>query len=207
MHPQKNDATLSAHHSARFRDCVMDHSEISSWTPSASTDNMCNWKLLRNGVFMAKSLLILMLVTTQLLAGHSGTLYLCVSDDGSFCCIDTGSASCVCCHDEEKSAHASCCSDPECEEKPTESQQLGLSAGDPCGCTHIPVMVSADQPATVSRSSIMTESERLSLHIALLSASFVYVEVVAPSPHLCWSGPPAVPDFALTVISTVVIRC
>jgi hypothetical protein len=168
---------------------------------------------------MAKSLLILMLMTTQLLAGSGGSLYLCVSNDGSYCCIDTGPASCTCCHDHEKIPDVACCSDPACEDESAASscehhqdeapqpRQIDLLVGDPCGCTHVPVMISSDQPTTVARSSITAEAERLSLQIAFLSAPCVGIEVAAPAPPLRWSGPPAVADFALTVISTVVIRC
>jgi len=157
---------------------------------------------------MAQSLLILMLVTTQLLAGNSGTVYLCVSNDGSYCCIDTGSTSCECCHDEQEAAHDACCSDPACGDEAPPFRQQGLLAGDPCGCTHIPVLISADQPATVVRPSNRTESERLALLVAWLPSLFLGSQVgVLTSLPTRWSGPPAAPDFALTVISTVVLRC
>lgn len=172
-----------------------------------------------HGVYMFKSLLMLMLMTTQLLAGSGGSLYLCVSNDGYYCCIDTGPASCTCCHEQEEIPHDICCSDPACEEESAAScyerhedeapePQLGLLAADPCGCTHIPVTLSADQPTTVARFSITTESERLALLLAWLPSLHVDDEVVPlTSPHFRRSDPSAGPAFALTVISTVVIRC
>jgi len=158
-----------------------------------------------------------MLMTTQLLAGSGGPVYLCISNDGSYCCIDTGPASCTCCHGQEAIQHDACCGEPGCEavsesccephdEDPSQSDGHGLAAVDPCGCTHIPVMVSSDQPIT-ARSSTTTDVERLSLLVALPLALGSGLEIAAPSPHIHWSGPPAVPDFALIVISTVVIRC
>ncbi len=171
------------------------------------------------GGFVAKTLLILMLMTTKLLAGSGGSLYLCVSDDGSHCCIDTGPASCACCHDHEQISHDTCCSDhpceddsaaTSCEQNEDEAAPLGqrdLLADEPCECTHIPVMISTNQPTTVARSLMMAEAEWLSLQISVLSVSCGSVEDPASSQYRCWSGPPTVPDFTLTVISTVVLRC
>lgn len=167
---------------------------------------------------MVRPLLILMLMTTQLLAGSGGSLYLCVSNDGSYCCIDTGPASCTCCHEEESIHHDTCCGEPGCEvvseycyephdEDAPQPDHHGLEAVDPCGCTHVPVMVSSGQPVTIARSSTTTDTERLSQLVALPLALGSGLEIVAPSPHIHWSGPPAVRDFALIVISTVVIRC
>jgi hypothetical protein len=39
---------------------------------------------------MAKSLRMLTLMTTQLLSGSGGGVYLCLSNDGSFHCFDGG---------------------------------------------------------------------------------------------------------------------
>lgn len=171
------------------------------------------------GNFMAKSLLILMLMTTQLLAGGGGSVYLCISNDGTCCCIDAGPASCTCCHEQETIQHDTCCAEPGCEvasesccefheEGSPSSNHYGVVAVDSCGCTHIPVMVSSDQPTTVTRSSMTTDAERISLLVALPLSLGSGFEISAPSLHFRWNGPPTtVPDFALTVISTVVIRC
>jgi hypothetical protein len=52
---------------------------------------------------MVKSFLILMLMTTQLLAGSRESLYVCIRGDGSFCCLDVGENDCAHCEagDEE----------------------------------------------------------------------------------------------------------
>jgi len=60
---------------------------------------------------------------------------------------------------------------------------------------------------TPARSTINESIERCSLLVAWLPALFARDAAAAPSPHLRWFDPPVVPDFSLTVISTVVIRC
>jgi len=81
-----------------------------SWTRGATADRINTLGKSVCGVFMAKSLLILMLMTTQLLAGSGGSVYLCISNDGSYCCFDTGPESCMCCHEEqEEIVHDPCC--------------------------------------------------------------------------------------------------
>ena len=166
---------------------------------------------------MARSLLILMLMTTQLLAGSSGSVYLCISNDGSYCCFDTGPDSCTCCHDEQKEVvRHTCCGG--CEKDGDhalwshheEGQPVCLDdifvAGDPCGCTHIPVVMSSDQPTNVVRSSSSVDGERLISLIAVLP-TLVFDHHVTAHPPLRRADPPELPDFALTVVSTVVIRC
>lgn len=166
---------------------------------------------------MAKSLLILMLMTTQLLAGSGGSVYVCISNDGSYCCFDAGPESCMCCQDERETVHESRCGG--CEEdgnkapcgrheegQPTCPDDDILVAGDPCGCTHIPVVMPSDQPTNVARSSNSVDGERLISLIALLPTLAFDHHAVAHLP-LRLADPPAVPNFALTVVSTVVIRC
>lgn len=172
----------------------------------------------RAEVLMAKSLLILMLMATQLLAGTCGLLHLCISDDGTYCCIDAGPESCTCCQKHSEAVPEACCDEhavdavsetccEHCEEESTEPDTQTSVAGDPCGCTHIPLMVSSSQPTTIVRSTISESVERYTLLVAWLPSLVGSDAVDGPSPHLRWFGPPVVPDFALTVISTVVIRC
>ncbi|ODA29090.1 hypothetical protein [Planctopirus hydrillae] len=165
---------------------------------------------------MAKSLLILMLMTTQLLAGSGGSVYLCICNDGSCTCFDAGPDLCTCCHDEHKEGVRHCCGGCEkdgdrapCshhdEEQPVCPDDIFV-AGDPCGCTHIPVVMSSDQPTNVVRPSRSVEGERLFSLIALLPM-LAFDHYAVAHPPLRWADPPVVPDFALTVVSTVVIRC
>ncbi len=165
---------------------------------------------------MAKSLLILMLLTTQILAGSGGSLYLCIKNDGSGFCFDTDIAACTCCHKEVTKQIAcvgcGCESAESCreleEQEACKAKHHGLLASEPCGCTHIPVMVSGEQATTVARTLVTTESERLTLLLAWLPSSSI-VDQLAESdpPRWRWNGPPAIPDFALSVVATTVIRC
>lgn len=168
---------------------------------------------------MAKLLIILMLMTTQLLAGTCRSMHLCISNDGSYCCIDAGPDSCTCCQKHSEGVPEACCDEhagdevsekcgEHCEEEITEPDAQSSVAGDPCGCTHIPLMGSSSHPTiTPARTTINESIERCSLLVAWLPALFARDAAVAPSPHLRWFDPPVVPDFSLTVISTVVIRC
>ncbi|WP_437186511.1 hypothetical protein SH668x_003665 [Planctomicrobium sp. SH668] len=169
---------------------------------------------------MAKSLLILMLMTTQLLAGSGGSVYLCISNDGEYCCLDTGPRSCTCCQEhQQEAAHETCCSDAGCTEGIAEPscghhdetspcpEQNRVVKDDACGCTHIPVAASAGHPTTVTRPTVTVDSERLALLVAWLPTWLSGTDAASFLPHFRWTGPPAVPDFTLTVISTVVIRC
>jgi hypothetical protein len=167
---------------------------------------------------MTKSLLILMLMTTQLLAGTCGSLSLCISNDGSYCCIDTGSASCTCCQFHGEILHDACCDEPGCEavseccsehhdEEFLNPDPHGIVASDRCGCTHIPLAISSSQVTTVARSTMAEVIERCSRLVAWLPPLASGGETDAPSRHLRWFEPPAVPEFVLIVLSTVVIRC
>lgn len=161
---------------------------------------------------MAKSLLILMLVATQLLAGSGGSLYLCISGDGSCCCLDSGPGSCTCCHepDDDPQACASDCDEVACrchDGRETPAAPTVEIANDDCGCIHIPLIVSAEQPTRVVRTATTTDAERLTQLIASPPSLDIGHTISVASPPASWGRPPAVPQFALTVISTVVIRC
>ncbi len=202
------------------KSCLELNSTFFSWTDRIYSDIIECLGYSGCGIVMIKCLLTLMLVTAQLLAGNSGSLYLCIREDGSYCCLDTGPVCCTCCHDHKALPQEVCCADSVCDEESVSfshkhheddaspPRQFDRLAGDSCGCTHIPVTVSADQPTTVIRLSITTESERLALLLAWLPSLHPVSEPVAvTSPHLRRSDPSAAPDFALTVISTVVTRC
>jgi len=165
---------------------------------------------------MAKSLLILMLVMTQLAAAGRGSVYLCIGDDGNYCCLDAGPESCKCCHDEQKQQHDACCEVCDEEHPGRPSQHQGddepqpcdgvLVAADSCGCTHIPVVMSSDESRNAVRSTLSVDVERSFSLMALPRALGSAGDAIA-HPLSRWADPPAVPDIALTVLSTVVIRC
>lgn len=167
---------------------------------------------------MFKSLLILMLATTQLLAGSGGSVYLCIKNDGSFCCLDAGAATCSCCEEEtpvvqQKPSGCSCCSEAASpslsaqEFAPSSSVELALTSNDPCGCTHI--LIAQDH----AQSQLTRMSSRCDLHHfvemtshlpGLISIASVAASRLASS----WQyRPPTVDSHTLTVRSAVQIRC
>uniref|UniRef100_A0A7C2NYS7 Secreted protein n=1 Tax=Schlesneria paludicola TaxID=360056 RepID=A0A7C2NYS7_9PLAN len=163
---------------------------------------------------MVKSLLILMLVATQLLSGSSGSVYLCVKSDGTCCCLDSGPVSCNCCHDHGELPQAladSGCDNVACHchdrDGVRQAEQSAALVDDGCGCTHIPLIVAVEQPARIVRTALATDVERLAQLVAWLPALHVGDDVPVLWPPTTGSQPTGVPDFALTVISTVVIRC
>lgn len=173
---------------------------------------------------MIRSLLILMLVTTQLLAGNCRSLHLCLSDDGSYCCIDAGPETCTCCQKHTDVPHDNCCdklAEPLCEavaqnccshheqaapEPEDQHCQDAMAAGDSCKCTHIPLIVCSATPADL-RDTARQSIEPHSIGIPWQSGGFNGLAAAPPLPHVRWSGPPVIAAFDLTVISTVVIRC
>lgn len=173
---------------------------------------------------MFKLSLILMLSSMQLLAGSSKDVYLCVSSDGSFCCLDAGPASCTCCHHEvaPSPCQSGCCgsssekcesqpchhdddhSCPEEHESPTPNDSPSIASG-PCSCTH--QLVSMEQAASVRRSSVTIEVLDAWQLCACLPAVFYQHSSADFDVRPFRQGPPPMPDAALVVLSTVVICC
>ena len=168
--------------------------------------------------------LILTLAAMQLLAGSSRAVYLCVSNDGSLCCLDSGPLSCTCCrddHDSKTCADASCevatekceskCGHHDDEQSCPNDRQIPKTKDSPavasgaCSCTH--ELVSTGQVGCNLRSSMTDQvSNDLQLFNCLPTAAHQQA-VVAFDGHAFWQGPPSIPDAALAVLSTVVIRC
>ena len=167
---------------------------------------------------------ILTLAAMQLLTGSSRAVYLCVSNDGSLCCLDSGPLSCTCCHDDHDSkacGNASCeVATEECESKcshhddeqscPNDSQlpkteDSPAVANGTCSCTH--ELVSTGQVGNNLRSS-MTDQVSDALQLFNCSPIAAHQQaVVAFDGHASWQGPPLMPDATLAALSTVVIRC
>jgi hypothetical protein len=76
-----------------------------------------------------------------------------------------------------------------------------------CECNHIPLIVASDQPSRIVRFAFEEVAEWYAVIIALQHTLIAGGEFVAPVPHLRWLDPPLVPDLALTVRSTIVLRC
>jgi hypothetical protein len=168
---------------------------------------------------MAKSLLILMLAAAQLVAGSGRSLYLCLSNDGSFCCIDDGPTGCVCCHDHDllervaptdhhchtfnaREARSDCNCDSL---QPPAGERL---VADQCGCTHVLLLVAAEQRMAVSRTRTTIDFER----VVVPAENFAPWHVAADDRTVLRmffpaGGSAAALDFTLTVLASTVIRC
>ncbi len=163
---------------------------------------------------MLKLVLVLMLLTTQLLAGAGGSVYLCISNDGSFFCIDRGPSTCNCrgnrsTEDTEEDYGCKCnCHAPEsCDECNHSREELLTASGDPSGCTHI--LLSRDQAAvTVARTSSSIDVDRIFQLVADLSG-MLRMEGSNDSRHSPHERfrPPTVPSQTMTVLAWVLIQC
>jgi hypothetical protein len=166
---------------------------------------------------MFKALPMLMLVTAQLLAGLGGSRYLCISHDGSYCCIDSGPEHCTCCKHDHEDAEVcepdhDCCHKSETCEHHAKEQGVGHSddecvmVSDPCGCTHI--QISAEQVPACIRTTNVTQHEQF-WHLLVWMPNLLGGsdrEAESDQPPIRY-GPAAIPDVNLAVLATVVIRC
>lgn len=175
---------------------------------------------------MTRAILILTLMTTQLLSVSGDAIYLCVRNDGSTCCVDAGPESCTCCqapaeladsdpcHESDCGSHASdhdhgsvaAC----CEDQGLPDSEFPAFCGvivDACDCTHIPLTVPSEQPTINSWQSAAAD---IDFHAFLLAAVGQEREIVSLTQDFSlqqWLCEAPSIDFALTVISTIVIRC
>jgi hypothetical protein len=158
----------------------------------------------------------MVLVATQLLVGSGGSLYVCFAHDGVWCCIDAGPNHCQCCNPDCGEPRDACCmksdldvaSSSGCPHRDTDHfspHPSNFGTDDSCECTHIPVLIAASQPLAAPRSSGTVAEELAYLVAACLptAGGTCDAALIAHGSAV----PPAFPDFALTVISTVVIRC
>ncbi|MFN0196606.1 MAG: hypothetical protein ACKVT0_07660 [Planctomycetaceae bacterium] len=165
---------------------------------------------------MVRSWLALMLVAAQFLSGTGMPLYVCIGSDGTYCCVDTGPEACTCCrpHDEHDACDEACCSElltlkstPACtdnHDREESSHRLTWLTGHPCDCTH--VLISAEQRTFITRMSSTSDGEQLAMSMAKLPTTTEAMSAIVP-PDARSQGPPLIPNFALTVLSTVVFRC
>jgi hypothetical protein len=164
---------------------------------------------------MIKSLLVLMLAVTQLLAGSGGSLYVCISNDGSCWCVEIDPASCTCCRQELETTEGSgcCCShasgscDPCNDVHGTPGGELLKFADQPCDCTFI--LISHPQQSAISlRVSSRTDGEHLFELPALVQHLFLHDQFVGDGPDLTLKySPPPIPSQLLGVLSSVILRC
>ena len=171
---------------------------------------------------MSKTLLTLMLIAAQLLAGSRGAIYLCTSNDGNFCCFDAGPAFCNCCHDSvgSESLLDDCCnshaphtgcnvSGDDDHYSSAENNGLPVQVSDsvrlshPCGCSHR--LVSIEQGTFVLASA----AHAMVVDVLLFYSPIkVNQHTLAALELRCiWCGPPLMCDASFAHLATVVIRC
>lgn len=172
---------------------------------------------------MLRLSLILTLAVVQLLVGSGNAVYLCVSSDGKYC-FDSGPLSCTCCHHQEDSdscEHLGCdaatesCENGCCchhrDQSPSDSEQSQESEGVPtlatgeCNCTH--ELVSNGHYASSPRATVGEQLLHSLQHMDCLP-SLVQQPLLNEWKYcLRWQGPPPLSDVAISILSTVVIRC
>lgn len=171
------------------------------------------------GLPVVKSLLLLMLLAGQLLSRNAISFYLCLANDGSFCCVST-SPSCgdscqtPSCSSHDACGHADAGSQLSCPlagrdeggKLPVRCLSNYLVSAESSECTHIPVLTTDAQASNAVRSPI-TVNVRL---IASLVSQASIVSAEHPSislllAHCCRNS--AARSFSLIVVSTVVVRC
>lgn len=179
-------------------------------------------------IFMTRAILTLLLMATQLLSVSGDALYLCVRDDGSTCCVDGGPESCNCCHDADVAADTNACAESACASHGSDDDHgLAVSCCDDhddvpvsqfpavavvldgeCGCTHIPLAVASEQPTVSNRQGGTAD---IDFHVFWLAPVAGHlreiVALAADRRKQCRLGEAPPIDFALKVISTIVIRC
>ncbi len=165
---------------------------------------------------MLKSLLILILASTQLLARDGVSVYLCVSSDWVYS-VHFGSDECPPCggqkpNDEvsgEHPSHGEECASQGCGTNPVDRAASHVSSPsvslDSCGCTHFPFVVEVAQPRGLYRSSAVSDAHRI-----------LALAVAPPSGMIEWQADRrwaslqrnnrVLDSLLMAVISTVVIR-
>jgi len=165
---------------------------------------------------MAKSLLILLLLTTQLLAGSRGAVYVCLDSDGSICCLDSGPESCACCKVEEPrcaqsdgecSHHSAAEAEPRKGSLVTIAEDQATCVSGPCECSHV-LIAAAVNSAACSTASCETERlARLLDSIQIVAESSSFDIPATPILPANWGVPEPLPSPTLSMIATVVLRC
>lgn len=165
---------------------------------------------------MSKSLLILMLMTTQLLTGGGVSGYICISSNGAFG-FHFGSSSCTSCQvacEVDGKSRGDCNAQQSCSSSCSNHRidrlnkvTIGtLGVAKSCDCTHIPVTIESEPPTRVARNLTTADYNQLASLVALLPTIGNCCQATSQTPFHS-VGTAVAPDFSLAVISTVVIRC
>lgn len=179
---------------------------------------------------MARVLLGIMLMTSQILTGFWGGSTLCLRSDGTVCCIHEVTNPCNCCDHDHGDDEVPCSDDhgthfhPVCqiagndepehhddherEAIPDDSLPAAspLAATPPCGCRHLPLLpgsaaASQNSASRTSSSSRQSRSAIPHVHSSLLTrCNDTVVECML-------SQSPDCQTVGLTLVSSTVLRC
>jgi hypothetical protein len=144
---------------------------------------------------MAKLLLSLVLVATQLVSWSSARLYLCVCNRESVC-IDRGPDDCDCCHESEAAPQDAIVAE--------RGSMPALSLQATCECRHVELSLAG--PATVVRTADRCESGEfiaLPSPVNLLSAFITADDCLLQVPP----GQSAAAIYTSAILGSVALRC
>ena len=156
-------------------------------------------------MFMFRLLLIVALSLTQLLSLGTGSLYLCLGEDGHFC-FESQPDDCTCCSHEVESEHEesdSCCSTvDQCPPKTGRSTYV-VAVNDDCECTH--VLLPNNLITAVSDSDPLQKLRFVEWSVAPITSTLAYS---------CELERPIAPvdfgerySYALTSLRCVILQC
>ena len=148
----------------------------------------------------------LMLMVTQLLAVDGGSLYLCVSHDGSRYSIHSGPSSCGC-HQVESTVGACICPDSHHRDDAPRAPYSAAEVADVCACTHVQLTLSGQPAVTITRQAWGIDVDRLSPMLVGSPTGDLSPQLSSGFHGADWPGRLEVEDFVLAVISTIVLRC
>lgn len=168
---------------------------------------------------MAKSLVILALLATQLLSWSGGSVYLCICGKGTVC-VDGGPSACTCCATSEgagledanctKPENAECCESC-CAATNRHREQSRKRDTDQCanssrGCAHIQIL--HEQAPSVCASSCDTNVGHLSALLASPPCGLPSLsEIEAPTDPRTRMEPSSAPSLLLTFLAATALRC
>ncbi len=175
---------------------------------------------------MARALLGMMLIVSQILTGFWGGSTLCLRSDGTVCCIHEVTKPCNCCDHDHGEDEVPCSGDlgthchPVCQiagnDEPKHDDAslpndavpaaLPLTATPPCGCRHLP-LIAATAP-TSQRSLSRTVTRLKQSHAAIPQVQSFHPTLCNDAVAECRRRhSPCCQTLGLTLAASTVIRC
>lgn len=145
---------------------------------------------------MLKHLLFFALLTTQLLAGSGDAVYLCLTPDGDFCCINSELEPCRC---PKHRATVECCENEDCLPSVDDESQIG----DSDRCTKI-LLVSA---SSMTPAGTVGNCPPMQAQSDLAMMSLVETPAILPEFRARRDGSSISPQSIRSALSTIMLRC